>query len=265
MRETEQVDRQPVRSERQTLVSQSGLNLSLTDGSPNLPQMSSRRATALRAKRLFDFVAAGAALVVLLPLLVVVAAVVRLTSPGPALFWQDRVGLGGVAFRLVKFRTVRVEFCDPNGVRTFAEGDGHETPVGEFLRRTSLDELPQLFNIVRGDMSIVGPRPHVSGQLAAGRPFAEVVPYYPMRWAMRPGLTGWAQANGLRGSTSDLALARARVDHDLAYIQNFSTLLDLRVIALTIWHGLLGRLSQREATTLHSSQSAPAPARGDRR
>jgi lipopolysaccharide/colanic/teichoic acid biosynthesis glycosyltransferase len=108
------------------------------------------------------------------------------------------------------------------------------TPVGRFLRRTSLDELPQLVNVIVGDMSLVGPRPHVEGMLAAGVDYAELVPYYNLRHVMRPGLSGWAQANGLRGPTDSAEAARARIDHDVAYIQNFSIWLDLKIIWLTL-------------------------------
>jgi polysaccharide biosynthesis protein PslA len=225
---------------------QSGLSLLLIDGTPATPARTTRRLLALGAKRALDIVLAGAALIALLPLLAAIALLVRVTSPGPALFWQDRVGFNGRIFRIVKFRTVRTECSDPSGVSQLVCGDGRATPFGEFLRDSSLDELPQLFNILVGDMSIVGPRPHPAGQLAAGRPYAEVVPYYNQRWAMRPGLTGWAQVNGLRGPTRHPVYARARVDHDIAYIQNFSLLLDLRVIALTVWRGLHGELTARD-------------------
>jgi polysaccharide biosynthesis protein PslA len=225
---------------------QSGLPLYGADGIPAYPVRTSRREIALRAKRALDIVLSGAALIALLPLLAVIALLVRVTSPGPALFWQDRVGLDGRIFRIVKFRTVRTEFCDSSGVSQLVCGDGRATPFGEFLRQSSLDELPQLFNILVGDMSIVGPRPHPAGQLAAGRPYAEAVPYYHQRWAMRPGLTGWAQVNGLRGPTRHPVHARARVDHDIAYIQNFSLLLDLRVIALSVWRGFCGELTERD-------------------
>ena len=108
------------------------------------------------------------------------------------------------------------------------------TRIGRFLRNTSIDELPQLWNILCGDMAVIGPRPMVLGQRAAGADYREVVPYYDYRHRVRPGLSGWAQANGLRGSTEDLAAARRRIDHDCAYVQNFSLLLDLRIILKTI-------------------------------
>jgi lipopolysaccharide/colanic/teichoic acid biosynthesis glycosyltransferase len=108
------------------------------------------------------------------------------------------------------------------------------TAVGRFIRRTSIDELPQLINVLRGEMSLVGPRPHVAGMKAAGMPYRTLVPYYDARLAMPPGLTGWAQANGYRGMTTDAASAIARVDHDIAYVQNFSVWMDIKIIGKTI-------------------------------
>jgi lipopolysaccharide/colanic/teichoic acid biosynthesis glycosyltransferase len=123
---------------------------------------------------------------------------------------------------------------DHSGRVQAAFDDPRITPIGRVMRRLSLDELPQLINVIKGDMSVVGPRPHVPEMLAAGVPYEDLVPYYPMRHAVKPGLTGWAQANGFRGPTFHEAAARARIDHDLAYIQNFSIALDVRVIFMTI-------------------------------
>lgn len=215
-------------------VLRSGLPLAFSDGRP-LPVAASRsRARDLRLKRLFDIAAGSAALFALAPLLFFVAFAIRLTSKGPALFRQQRVGLNGELFELYKFRTMALEDCDESGVNQTVAGDSRVTPVGRFLRATSIDELPQLLNIVQGSMSVVGPRPMVAGQLAAGRPYRELVPYYDYRFAMKPGLTGWAQCHGLRGPTQEAEPAIARVDHDCAYIQNFSFRLDLRVVWLTI-------------------------------
>ncbi len=186
------------------------------------------------AKRLFDIVAAAAALVCLGPLMLLVALAIRMESSGPVLFSQEREGKDRVPFRVLKFRSMQVTRCDASGVRQTRRDDPRVTRVGRFIRRTSIDELPQLINIIKGDMSLVGPRPHVPGMLAAGREYRDLVEYYDLRLLVRPGLTGWAQANGLRGPTTNSALARARVDHDLAYIQNFSLWLDLKIILLTI-------------------------------
>src|SRR5690606_32643698 len=128
---------------------------------------------------------------------------------------------------------------DLSGVSQVLADDNRVTRVGRFLRRTSLDELPQLINILRGEMSLVGPRPHVRGMRAADRPYDVLVPYYRMRRLAKPGLTGWAQANGLRGTTQNAAHAIGRVDHDIAYIQNFSFSLDLRILILTLVRELL--------------------------
>jgi lipopolysaccharide/colanic/teichoic acid biosynthesis glycosyltransferase len=135
---------------------------------------------------------------------------------------------------MLKFRTMFVDAGDASGIVQTTANDSRVTPLGRFLRAKSIDELPQLFNVLVGDMSIVGPRPHVEGMLAGGRPYEELVPYYRLRHHMRPGLSGWAQANGLRGPTTDAAVAKARIDHDLAYIQNFSLMLDAEIIVLTI-------------------------------
>lgn len=200
------------------------------------------RPTALQVtvKRLFDIIASGAALFALMPLMVIVAVLIKLTSPGGVLFYQEREGLHGRPFRALKFRSMRVDACDPTGVAQTVQGDPRVTAIGRFIRRTSIDELPQLFNVLRGEMSLVGPRPHVPGMRAAGMLYRELVPYYDYRLQVLPGLTGWSQANGLRGSTGKADVARARVDHDIAYIQNYSFWLDLKIIHKTIVHEFVG-------------------------
>jgi polysaccharide biosynthesis protein PslA len=188
----------------------------------------------LMAKRAFDIVASLLAILALAPLLLIAAVLVVTTSRGPVFFRQEREGLFGMPFHAFKFRTMRVDQCDLSGVNQTVQDDPRITPIGKFLRRTSIDELPQLLNVLLGEMSLVGPRPHVANMQAGGMGYRELVPYYDQRLAMVPGLTGWAQANGLRGPTHRADLARARVDHDLAYIQNFSFWLDLKIIWLTI-------------------------------
>ena len=129
-----------------------------------------------------------------------------------------------------------VDKCDASGVmQTTCRNDPRVTPVGKILRRSNLDELPQLLNVVKGDMSLVGPRPHVVGMLAAGGLYEILVPNYFERHRVRPGITGLAQARGLRGSTVDAALAKARIDLDLQYVQNWSFALDLRILVETVW------------------------------
>lgn len=188
----------------------------------------------LAVKRGMDLVLAGLALFLLLPLLLMVAIAIRVTSPGPALFVQWRPGRGGRLFPMLKFRTMHIHLADASGVRQTVDGDRRVTRFGAWLRRTSVDELPQLLNILAGHMSLVGPRPHPAGMLAAGKPYEALVPYYHLRLDVRPGLSGWAQVNSYRGPTSDAADAIARIEHDLAYIQNFSLRLDIRIIIETI-------------------------------
>jgi lipopolysaccharide/colanic/teichoic acid biosynthesis glycosyltransferase len=214
---------------------ESGLPMLTQDGRPILPAMTLSRGVQLALKRwAFDLPLAMLALLALFPLLLAITVAIRVSSRGPVLFGQLRVGRNGKLFRLFKFRTLRIENCDDSGLNQTVANDGRQTRLGRFLRATSLDELPQLWNIIIGDMSVIGPRPMVEGQQAAGRDYREVVPYYDYRQLMRPGLSGWAQANGLRGSTREYEPARRRIDHDCAYIQNFSLGLDIKIVARTI-------------------------------
>jgi lipopolysaccharide/colanic/teichoic acid biosynthesis glycosyltransferase len=214
--------------------SQSGLPCYFAGNWAVLPAVTEGRFRALIGKRVIDIALASLALLVLAPLLVLTALAVKLTSEGPVFFRQQRPGLRGRPFEMLKFRTMYVNAGDASGIRQTTANDARITPIGRFLRNKSIDELPQLINVLRGDMSIVGPRPHVEGMLAGGRRYEELVPYYKLRYEMRPGLSGWAQANGFRGPTLEEEVARARIDHDLAYIQNFSLLLALKIILLTV-------------------------------
>ncbi len=211
-----------------------GLPLLMGGGVPLRRLVDPALEAQLLVKRVMDVVLSGLALVVLTPLFLFVAALVRLDSSGPAFFLQTREGCGGRPIRVLKFRTMHMNMCDPLGVSQAVVGDVRVTGVGRFLRKTSIDELPQIINVLKGDMSLVGPRPHVSGMIAAGRPYQDLVPYYRERLAMRPGLTGWAQVNGLRGETETAWKAQARIDHDIAYIQSFSIMLDVRILGLTV-------------------------------
>ncbi len=186
------------------------------------------------AKRLTDLAVAGLALLVLAPLLAVIALAVRLDSPGPVLFRQPRRGFNNGVFTVFKIRTMRHDLRDPEGGRLTARGDPRVTRVGRVLRRSSLDELPQLFNVLRGEMSVVGPRPHALSAKAGDTPYAEAVQTYARRYRVRPGITGWAQVNGWRGGTGTLEDIENRVACDLYYIENWSIWLDLRIIAMTL-------------------------------
>ncbi|MGY2050177.1 exopolysaccharide biosynthesis polyprenyl glycosylphosphotransferase [Methylobacterium sp. JK268] len=180
-------------------------------------------------KRGFDLLVAGFALVVLSPLLAIIALLIRLDSPGPSLFRQKRYGFNQEAFSVFKFRTMRAE---PEGTfRQATRNDARITRIGRILRRSNLDELPQLLNVMRGDMSLVGPRPHA---VAHDRSFEGRIALYARRHNVPPGITGWAQVNGLRGETqTDIAMQR-RVEYDLYYIDNWSFWFDLKILAMTL-------------------------------
>lgn len=186
------------------------------------------------AKRIFDIVAAGGALLFFAPLLVTIAVAIKATSPGPVLFFQYRYGYRNRRFKIYKFRTMRTDACDVRGVTQTVQGDARVTPVGRILRKTSLDEIPQLLNVLKGDMSLVGPRPHVPGMLAADLLYEDLVPFYFQRHTARPGITGLAQVSGCRGSTVESGRAISRIDYDLHYIEKWSLRLDILIILRTI-------------------------------
>lgn len=182
------------------------------------------------AKRCIDIVCAGTGLLVLLPLLAVVAVAIKLDSPGPVLFRQRRCGFNGRCFQIYKFRTMSV--LEDGATITQAQcGDNRVTPLGRWLRRTSVDELPQLLNVLEGRMSLVGPRPHA---VAHDTQFDKVVRNYAFRHRVKPGLTGWAQVNGCRGPTPTPQDIERRVQHDLWYIDNWSFGLDLTIMLQTV-------------------------------
>jgi Undecaprenyl-phosphate glucose phosphotransferase len=192
-------------------------------------------------KAIEDRTVAAAALVFLAPLLATIALLIRLDSPGPVLFRQKRYGFNDQLIEVLKFRTMRDDARDQNAEQLTRRNDPRVTRVGAFLRRTSLDELPQLFNVLRGDMSIVGPRPHALRAKAAGVLYPEAVRNYSARHRVKPGITGWAQVNGWRGETETLEQISKRVEHDLFYIEHWSILLDLKIILRTALGGFTGR------------------------
>lgn len=223
--------------------------------SPNLPEGKSRRTYGralismpaippcprqLLIKRALDVAVAGTGLLFLLPALFIIAMLIRLESKGPVLFRQSRLGLHGVPFHILKFRTMYADLCDPSGTVQTVEADRRVTLVGRVLRKTNLDELPQLWNVLVGDMSLVGPRPHVPNMRAAGLPYENLVVGYEYRHLMRPGLTGLAQSRKLRGPTDNRWKAIRRIACDIEYIRKFSLTLDARILLRTLVNELRG-------------------------
>jgi putative colanic acid biosynthesis UDP-glucose lipid carrier transferase len=185
-----------------------------------------------QSKRAMDLILASSGLLLVAPLLTVIALAVALTSPGPVFFTQDRYGLDGRRFRIIKFRTMRVlEPGDQFGLRQATRDDPRITSLGRFLRRWSLDELPQLFNVLRGEMSLVGPRPHAVDH---NEQYRRLIPGYMQRHAFKPGITGLAQVEGWRGETSDLQLMARRIDADLRYQRDWSLSLDIKILIKTL-------------------------------
>lgn len=179
----------------------------------------------------------GLALLFLLiasPVMLLIACSIKLTSPGPILFTQQRHGWNGKIFMVYKFRSMVVHQEQLGTVSQATKNDRRITKIGRFLRRTSLDELPQLFNVLQGDMSIVGPRPHA---VEHNEYYKDLVASYMQRFRMKPGITGWAQVNGYRGETDTLEKMQQRVEYDLYYIENWTLLFDLKIILLTLWRG----------------------------
>jgi putative colanic acid biosynthesis UDP-glucose lipid carrier transferase len=213
---------------------------------PSAPTWSSRQHGPLQtakggwgpvAKRAEDLVLGAVLLVLTLPLMLAIAVAIRTDTPGPTLFRQKRRGLNGRPFDILKFRTMVYVPGPELAVPQARRHDPRVTPVGRVLRHTSLDELPQLFNVLKGQMSLVGPRPHA---LAHGERYAALIAGYADRHHVPPGITGWAQVHGYRGETDTLEKMQRRVDHDLAYIANRSLLLDLKILRMTIgtvWRG----------------------------
>lgn len=185
-------------------------------------------------KRMLDLLVTVPALIALSPLFLVIALAIRLETPGPVFFKQQRVGRSNQWFNILKFRSMRVEVCDAQGARSTARDDDRITRVGAFIRKTSIDELPQLINVLRGDMSLVGPRPHALGSLAGDRLFWEVNERYWMRHALKPGITGLAQIRGYRGATVEEADLENRLSADLEYVHSWRLWRDISILFATL-------------------------------
>jgi exopolysaccharide biosynthesis polyprenyl glycosylphosphotransferase len=184
-------------------------------------------------KRIFDIAFSSLALLLAAPFLLLVALVVKLSCPGPVFFVQERVSLNGRRFKMLKFRTMYVQKSVASNSQHTSRDDQRITVVGRFLRRTSLDELPQFINVFMGDMSVVGPRPELTFFV---QKFRQEIPWYMARHNVKCGITGWAQVNGLRGSDSSIPY---RIQFDLYYMRNWSLVLDLKIIFLTVFNGLV--------------------------
>ena len=186
------------------------------------------------AKRVMDILVALVGVVVSLPIMVFAAIAVKCTSRGPIIFKQERIGLHNKPFRMYKFRTMEVQKPSQEAKGWTKKNDPRVTKVGKFLRRTSIDELPQLFNILKGDMSVVGPRPERPQFVEQ---FKEEIPRYMVKHQVRPGLTGWAQINGYRGDTS----IKRRIEYDIFYIENWTMSFDVKIMFLTIFKGFINK------------------------
>lgn len=187
-------------------------------------------------KSLEDKILASIILLLISPILIGLAITIKLTSKGPILFKQYRTGANGQDFKVYKFRSMVVHNEEGGKVTQATKGDSRITPIGAFMRRTSLDELPQFINVLQGRMSIVGPRPHA---LAHNEHYKTLVESYMRRHMVKPGITGWAQVNGFRGETDTIDKMESRVEYDLYYIENWSVWFDLRIIFLTIFKGFI--------------------------
>ena len=185
------------------------------------------------SKWLFDKIIGSLALVALVPVMLLVALAVKLDSRGPVFFRQKRYGFNNELIEVFKFRSMYVDRCDATASKLVTKNDPRVTRVGQFIRKTSLDELPQLINVVRGNLSLVGPRPHALQAKAAGHLYDEIVDGYFARHKVKPGITGWAQINGWRGETDTEEQITKRIEHDLYYIENWSVFLDLYILLKT--------------------------------
>ena len=185
-------------------------------------------------KRMLDVAGSLFGIIITAPIMVILAILVKLTSPGPIIFKQERVGLHNKPFYMYKFRSMAMQSPKEEKKAWTVRNDPRVTGIGKIMRRTSLDELPQLFNILRGDMSLVGPRPERPHYVEK---FKEEIPRYMVKHQVRPGLTGWAQVNGLRGDTS----IKKRIEYDIYYIENWSMGFDIKIILMTFFTGFINK------------------------
>ncbi|MCS6986088.1 MAG: undecaprenyl-phosphate glucose phosphotransferase [Sphingomonadaceae bacterium] len=192
-------------------------------------------------KRVEDLVITIPLLVLLSPVFLLTAIAIKLDSPGPVFFRQPREGFNNRLFEVLKFRSMAHDACETHDIRQATRGDRRVTRVGAFIRRTSIDELPQLINVLKGEMSLVGPRPHAPSTRAGGRLFHEVVHTYAARHKVKPGITGWAQVCGFRGETDTEDKLIRRIEHDLYYIENWSVAFDIYILLRTVFAVLLPR------------------------
>ena len=179
-------------------------------------------------KRTIDVVGSLFGLIILAIPMLIVALIIKITSPGPLIFKQERIGLHNKAFQMYKFRSMRVQDASEEKKAWTTKNDPRVTPIGKFMRKTNIDELPQLVNVLRGDMSLVGPRPERPFFV---KKFQEVIPRYMIKHQVRPGMTGWAQVNGYRGDTSIVK----RIECDLYYVENWTLWLDFKILFLTFF------------------------------
>ena len=185
-------------------------------------------------KRIFDLILGTLILLATFPIMLIIALLIKLTSEGPILYRQERIGIDGCRFRMLKFRTMRMDAEQETGPVWAKENDPRRTKIGALLRKMSLDELPQLFNVLKGEMSLVGPRPERPDFV---KEFKDRIPLYMLRHTTKTGMTGWAQVNGWRGNTS----LEKRIEHDLYYIQHWSIGFDLKILLMTLWRGLFSK------------------------
>jgi Undecaprenyl-phosphate glucose phosphotransferase len=194
-------------------------------------------------KALFDRFGSVVIIAMLSPLLLILALLVRMSGPGPIIFRQIRVGFNNKPFICFKFRSMHHNRPDSHEIAQATRHDPRVTWIGRWLRKLSLDELPQLFNVLRGDMSLVGPRPHAPATKAGDRYFQDVVADYAVRHRVKPGITGWAQVNGWRGETRTVEQLQSRIDHDFHYIENWSMFFDLKILFLTVMREIKSKVA----------------------